>query len=151
MDIKDIANLKLGPLEPLVARIYRYAKRFPIVRARIDAEYAPIVDELRKMAKPYVGKVESYPTLPEEGVAREDVLTELRTLDGREADIILVEQADQRIVIGLGANRVIGERLATSEPDFLAVDLDALDLAGPYLVEKFRVISQLRLGAADAG
>ncbi len=38
MDIKDIANLKLGPLEALVARIYHYAKRFPLVRNRIDAE-----------------------------------------------------------------------------------------------------------------
>ena len=86
MDIKDIANWKLGPLEPLVARIYRYAKRFPFVQERLDAEYAPITAELRKMAKPYAGKVESYPTLPKEGIAREDVLTELRTLDGREAD-----------------------------------------------------------------
>ena len=70
MEIKDIANLKLGPLEPLVARIYRYVKRFPIIRERIEAEYAPITAELRRMAKPYAGKVESYPTLPEEGVAR---------------------------------------------------------------------------------
>ena len=45
MDIKDIANLKLGPFEPLVARVYRYAKRFPIVRERLEAEYAPIVDD----------------------------------------------------------------------------------------------------------
>jgi sphinganine-1-phosphate aldolase len=86
MDIKDIANLKLGPLEPLVARIYRYAKRFPVIQERLDAEYAPIMEELRKAAKPYAGKVESYAALPEEGVAREDVLTELRTLDQREAD-----------------------------------------------------------------
>ena len=86
MDIKDIANLKLGPFEPLVARVYRYAKRFPIVRERLEAEYAPIVDELRRLAKPYAGKVESYATLPLEGVDRSDVLTELRTLDQREAE-----------------------------------------------------------------
>ena len=85
MDLKDIASLNLGPLEPLVARIYRYAKRLPMVRDRLEAEYAPIMDELRKSAKPYAGKVESYPTLPEEGVPREDVLRELRTLDEREA------------------------------------------------------------------
>ena len=85
MDLKDIASLKLGPLEPLVARIYRYAKRLPMVKAKIEAEYTPIMEELRKSAKPYAGKVEGYPTLPEEGVAREDVLRELRTLDDREA------------------------------------------------------------------
>lgn len=86
MDLKDIANLKLGPLEPLVARIYRYAKRLPIVKERLDAEYTPIMDELRKSAKPYAGKVESYPTLPAEGKSRDDVLTELRTLQEREAE-----------------------------------------------------------------
>ena len=87
MDLKNIANLKLGPLEPLVARIYRYAKRFPVVRERLDAEYTPIMDELRKSAKPYAGKVESYPTLPAEGKSRDDVLTELRTLEEREAEL----------------------------------------------------------------
>ena len=86
MDLKDIASLKLGPFEPLVARIYRYAKRLPIVRERIDAEYAPIMDELRRSAKPYAGEVESYPTLPEEGIDRDGVLQSLRMLDRREAD-----------------------------------------------------------------
>lgn len=85
MDLKDIASLKLGPLEPLVARIYRYAKRLPMVRERLEAEYAPIMDELRRSAKPYAGAVESYPTLPDEGIGRNDVLSELRTLEQREA------------------------------------------------------------------
>ena len=85
MDLKDIASLKLGPLEPLVARIYRYAKRLPMVRERLEAEYAPIMDELRKSAKPYAGAVESYPTLPDEGIGRNDVLSELRTLEEQEA------------------------------------------------------------------
>ena len=85
MDLKDIANLKLGPLEPLVARLYRYTKRFAFVRDRLEAEYAPIMEELRKSAKPYAGKVESHATLPEVGVAREDVLDELRELQRHEA------------------------------------------------------------------
>ena len=85
MDLKDIAALKLGPLEPLVARVYRYAKRFPAVRERLEAEYAPIMDELRKSAKPYAENTETYGTLPLEGVARDDVLSELRTLDERES------------------------------------------------------------------
>ncbi len=85
MDLKDLASLKLGPLEPLVARIYRYAKRFPAVRERLEAEYAPIMDELRKSAKPYAEKTESYAALPLEGVRRNDVLAELRTLDEQES------------------------------------------------------------------
>ncbi len=86
MDIKDLANIKLGPLEPLVARIYRYAKRFPIVKERLEAEYAPIMDELRKAAKPYADEVERYATLPAEGKPRDEILDELRELDQREAD-----------------------------------------------------------------
>ncbi|MFW2388346.1 MAG: aspartate aminotransferase family protein, partial [Polyangiales bacterium] len=86
MDIKDIANLKLGPLEPLVARIYRFAKRFPAVRDRLDAEYAPIMKELRKSAKPYQGKVEAFVRLPEQGKPREEILGALRALDAQESD-----------------------------------------------------------------
>ncbi len=86
MDIKDLANVKLGPLEPLVARLYRYAKRFPIVRDKINAEYAPIMDELRKSAKPYDGQVESHADLPPDGKPRAEILETLRDLEGREAD-----------------------------------------------------------------
>ena len=86
MDIKDLANIKLGPLEPLVARIYRYAKRFPIVKDRLEAEYAPIMGELRKAAKPYEGDVEAHAALPAEGKPRADVLATLRALEAREAD-----------------------------------------------------------------
>lgn len=86
MDIKDFANLKLGPLEPLVARIYRFAKRFPAVRDRLDAEYEPIMAELRKSAKPYKGKVEAFSSLPESGKPREEILSSLRELDAKEAD-----------------------------------------------------------------
>lgn len=85
MDLKDLANVKLGPLEPFVARLYQYAKRFPIVRERLEAEYAPIMGELRKSAKPYEGEVESHPMLPPEGKNRDEVLAELRSLQQREA------------------------------------------------------------------
>ncbi len=84
MDIKDLANLKLGPLEPIVARIYKYAKRLPIVKNRLEAEYAPIMQELRKAAKPYAGEVESHGTLPEQGIPRQEVLAQIRDLDSRE-------------------------------------------------------------------
>ncbi|MGB8224401.1 MAG: aminotransferase class V-fold PLP-dependent enzyme [Polyangiales bacterium] len=85
MDIKDLANVRLGPLEPLVARIYRYAKRLPIVKERLEAEYGPIMEELRKSAKPYAGEVESHTTLPAEGKPRADILTEIRELQRRES------------------------------------------------------------------
>ncbi|MGD8318690.1 MAG: aspartate aminotransferase family protein, partial [Myxococcales bacterium] len=86
MDIKDLANVKLGPLEPLAARIYRYAKRLPIVKRKIEQEYAPIMEELRQSAKPYRDELQSHPTLPETGKARGDILDEIRELERREDD-----------------------------------------------------------------
>ena len=85
MDIKDLASVRLGPLEPLAARIYRYAKRFPFVKEKLEAEYAPIMEELRKSAKPYAGEVESHALLPKDGKARTDILDEIRQLERREA------------------------------------------------------------------
>ncbi len=86
MDIKDLANVRLGPLlEPLVARLYRYAKRLPIVKERLEAEYAPIMKELRKSAKPYDDEVERHAALPAEGKSRVDILAEIGELERREA------------------------------------------------------------------
>ena len=84
MDIKDLANVRLGPLEPLAARIYRYAKRLPIVREKLEAEYAPIMEELRKSAKPYADELENHPALPKTGKDRADILTEIRQLQQAE-------------------------------------------------------------------
>ena len=77
MDIKDLANVRLGPLEPLVARFYRYAKRLPMVKEKLEAEYAPIMEELRKAAKPYKGKLEAHAALPSEPMSRSDILAEM--------------------------------------------------------------------------
>ncbi len=85
MDIKDLANVRLGPLEPLVGRLYRYAKRLPIVKQRLEAEYAPIMKELRKSAKPYDDEVERHAVLPAQGKPRTEILAEIRELEQREA------------------------------------------------------------------
>ncbi|MEM7433606.1 MAG: aminotransferase class V-fold PLP-dependent enzyme [Myxococcota bacterium] len=85
MDIKDLASVRLGPLEPLVARIYRHAKRLPMVRERLEAEYAPIMDALRKSAKPYSDDVENHARLPEQGRSRDEILAGIRDLQQREA------------------------------------------------------------------
>ena len=63
MDLKDLGQRAARAARASsAARIYRYAKRLPMVQGdRIEAEYAPIMDELRKSAKPYAGEVESSP------------------------------------------------------------------------------------------
>ncbi|MGB5809882.1 MAG: aminotransferase class V-fold PLP-dependent enzyme [Polyangiales bacterium] len=85
MDIKDLANIRLGPLEPFVARIYRHAKRLPLIKKRIEAESAPIMEELRKSAKPYADDVETHSSLPTQGKPRSEVLAVIRDLEAREA------------------------------------------------------------------
>jgi hypothetical protein len=69
----------------------------------------------------------------------------------REAVDVLVEQADQRVVIGFRADRVIRERLAATETNSLTIELDLVDLARPDLVQEFRIRYELRLAAAHTG
>jgi hypothetical protein len=57
----------------------------------------------------------------------------------RKAVDILIEQSNERVVVGFRADCVIGQRLATAKTNLLAVDFDLLDLACPNLVEEFRI------------
>jgi len=77
MNIKDLANLRLGPLEPLVARIYQRAKKLRFVREKLEAEYAPIMEQLRASAKPYSQTLDTHAVLPSASLAREDILAEM--------------------------------------------------------------------------
>jgi len=65
---------------------FRYAKRVPFVRARLEAEYATMLEEIRASAKPYRDRLPSHPRLPDEGQPREDLLAEIEALQGEEAE-----------------------------------------------------------------
>jgi len=57
-----------------------------MVREKLEAEYAPIMEELRKSAKPYAGEIENHSALPAEGKPRADILSEIRELGRRETE-----------------------------------------------------------------
>ena len=58
-------NVPLGPLEPLVARIYRHAKRLPIVKERLEAEYAPTMKSSANRPSPTRARLRVTPPFPQ--------------------------------------------------------------------------------------
>ncbi|MFP4475956.1 MAG: pyridoxal phosphate-dependent decarboxylase family protein [Desulfatibacillaceae bacterium] len=73
-------------LNAAAMRLARYAKKVPFFRPFIDRQMSSITRELEKSAKPYKGDFAEYPVLPEEGVAREAILSEMEELRDREED-----------------------------------------------------------------
>ncbi len=70
--------------QDVLGTLFRYAKRVPGVRARIEAEYDKLMVELRKAAKPYAGELPALRRLPEQGRPREAILAEMEALRERE-------------------------------------------------------------------
>jgi sphinganine-1-phosphate aldolase len=66
--------------------LFKYAKRVPFVRDRIEAEYQKILDELRKSSRPYADEFETYHRMPAAGRARSAILEEMKALRDREED-----------------------------------------------------------------
>ncbi|MEM7155397.1 MAG: aminotransferase class V-fold PLP-dependent enzyme [Myxococcota bacterium] len=71
--------------ERVLSTAFRYAKRVPFVRARLEAEYASMLEGMRESAKPYRDRLERVTRLPEQGRARQDILDEIDTLQSEEA------------------------------------------------------------------
>ncbi len=84
MDIDQIQKLlesRLGSVNPrILSWVFAQAKRIPAVKRKIDAEYDGLIEDLAEVVKPYKGKFESVPRLPEQGRSREDILDEMRKM-----------------------------------------------------------------------
>ena len=65
-------------------------------------------------------------------------------------DIIVIENSDERVVIGFRADRVVLQRCAAAVIDTFMVEFDSLDTTGANLLQEFRIIVLFRRGAADA-
>lgn len=74
------------PAERALSIAFRYAKRVPFVRKRLEAEYASMLEEIRAAAKPYRDQAPSHPRLPEHGHDRAALLAEIDALQELEAD-----------------------------------------------------------------
>lgn len=66
----------------LLETVFRYAKKVPFVRRRLDAEYEKILKELRGSLRKY--DVPQYTSLPPEGRDKADLLAEMETLRSQE-------------------------------------------------------------------
>lgn len=77
-----LANAGRGALDTL----FKYVKKIPVVRDRIDAEYDEIMGDLRRAARPYGDEFGVMDRLPEQGRDRQVVLDEMRELTAREDD-----------------------------------------------------------------
>ena len=68
----------------------------------------------------------------------------------RETHPFVIENADERVVIGLRANRVVLQRLTVAVIDSLAVEFNPLHFSGANLRQEFRIIPLFRRLAAYA-
>jgi len=66
--------------------LFKVAKRLPVVRDRIEAEYEKVLEDMRGSMRPYKDEVPRHVRLPQRGRAREELLEEMRTLKAREDD-----------------------------------------------------------------
>lgn len=66
--------------------LFKYAKRVPLLRNRIEAEYEKVLDDMRSSMRPYKDDVPRHVRLPQQGRGHEDVLEEMRMLKAREDD-----------------------------------------------------------------
>ena len=70
----------------LLERLYKYAKKMPIVRDRIQAEHDKVIEQLRGSMERYDGDVQRQIRLPDEGRDRAAILAEMEGLRAREED-----------------------------------------------------------------
>lgn len=85
MNIQKLADRYLSKLDPRIATpLFRLAKRVPVIRAQIERGYDEILSELGDALKPYRDSHASYARLPADGVARPEILRQMRELSARE-------------------------------------------------------------------
>lgn len=84
MDIQKI-NKNLGWLNPSLARVLEgLLRRIPAVRRKMEAEYKQVLESLEKHLKPYKDREKSFPSLPEQGIPRQEILDTLKRLAEQE-------------------------------------------------------------------
>ncbi len=86
MDMTEVGTRLLRRINPRVARyLERYLTRVPMVRDRLDREYAKMLVGMEPRLHPYRGEIAGFSTLPSSGVPRAEILGEMDSLASREA------------------------------------------------------------------
>ena len=85
MDLMDFVNSRLRWLKPHhLARLERYLRRLPFVRAEIEREYEGIMEGLETILKPYKNQFSAYPRLPSSAREREEIIAEMKAINSIE-------------------------------------------------------------------
>jgi glutamate/tyrosine decarboxylase-like PLP-dependent enzyme len=85
MSIGDFLMRQLSRVNPRVmGAAERTLKKVPGVEARMEREYAALMEGLEPSLKPYAGEFAEFTRLPPTGRAREAVLTEMEEMSARE-------------------------------------------------------------------
>jgi glutamate/tyrosine decarboxylase-like PLP-dependent enzyme len=70
--------------EGIASRIFNSIKDIPFVRKEIQKEIDKMMAEMESSAKPYKGKVESFPQIPEQGMDKKDILSLMEEIKKKE-------------------------------------------------------------------
>lgn len=85
MDIETISK-KFNRLPKPIARFMeKTMKKIPAVKKMIDAENDKMMDTLAHSLKPYSEKFKVHPSLPQKGIEREKILTEIKQMNELES------------------------------------------------------------------
>lgn len=85
MSLQDSLINLLGKLNPrFVAFVEKRMKNIPAVREKIEVEYAEIVVELEKSAKPYKNKFTAFTEIPASGRSHADILRDMESMRDEE-------------------------------------------------------------------
>jgi sphinganine-1-phosphate aldolase len=85
VDLSERAKQRIRTTgESLASSLFEFAKRLPLVKDRIAAEYDKLLGDLRKSAKPYADEMPVSARLPAKGRPHAELLAELEALRERE-------------------------------------------------------------------
>jgi sphinganine-1-phosphate aldolase len=85
MDPKRFVMRAIERIHPSIIRgLFKCIAPIPAVKRRIEGEYGSIMGELEKAVKPYRDSAMRFQEIPDQGLRREDVLKEIRRLQGLE-------------------------------------------------------------------
>ncbi|MFH1810379.1 MAG: aminotransferase class V-fold PLP-dependent enzyme [Pseudomonadota bacterium] len=85
MEFKNVVDTLGQHVDPRVAgALFRVLRRIPQVQRAVDKEMSEVMHDLEASARPYRDRFASHARLPAQGVAREKVLADMRTMTGEE-------------------------------------------------------------------
>ena len=85
MDISKLSEGFLGRINPrLLNWVFKYIKKLPAVRKGVEKEFEGIMGDIESSIKPYKDRFTTYRRIPENNLAREDILENMAALNSIE-------------------------------------------------------------------